>query len=106
MRRRRPLRENFRAAEKLGERQKHGAFDGICGTLRIGIECADGFDRVSQKLDANGLGRFGRENIEDAAANGVLSGHFAGDLLFVAGAIEEADQIFVGDGIIARDHAS
>ena len=100
------MRENFRAAKKLGERQEHGAFDWIRGALRIWIECADGFDGVAEKLDANGLRRFGRKDIDDAAADGVLSRHFAGDLLFVTGAIEKADQIFVCDGIVARDYAS
>ena len=49
------MREDFRAAKKLGERQEHSAFDRIGGTLRIGIECANGFDGVAKKLDANGL---------------------------------------------------
>src|SRR6185437_3350374 len=76
------VRENFRTAKKFSERQKRGALDRIRGTLRIGIESADGFDGVTKKLDANGLRRLGRKNVDDAAANGILSRRLAGDLLF------------------------
>ena len=98
--------KNFGAAKKFGERQQRGAFHGIGGTLRIGIECADGFDRVAEKLDANGLRRFGRENVDDAAANGELSRHLAGDLLFVAGAERKSIRSSWANGFVALDRAS
>ena len=93
------------AAGKFGERQQRGAFHRIRGALRIGIECADGFDRVAEKLDANWLRRFRRKNIDDAAANGELAGHFAGGLLFVAGAREEIEKLAMGNILVALDRA-
>ena len=90
-------------AQQLGERKKHSALDRIRRTLRIGIECANGFDRVAEQLDAHGLRRLGRKHVDDAAADGVLPRHLAGHVLLVAGRGEEADEIFVRDGFVALD---
>src|ERR1700736_140535 len=46
----------------------------------------NGFDLVAEELDAHGLRLVRREDIEDAAANGVLAHHFHGVTLRVADA--------------------
>ena len=97
--------QHFCAAGKFREREKSGALDGIRRTLRAGIERANGFDRVAEKLDADGLRSFGREDVNDAAAHGELAGHFAGDLFVVAGAGEEVEKFAVRDFLIALDAA-
>ena len=58
----------------FGERQERGADDGRDRTLRARVEFADGFDGVAEKFDADGTLRFGREDVDDAAADGELAG--------------------------------
>ena len=97
--------EHLGVAQQLGERKQHGALDRIRRTLRSGIECANGFDRVAQQLDAHGLRRLGRKHVDDAAADGVLPRHLAGHVLLVARCGEKADEIFVSNGFVALDHS-
>lgn len=79
----------------FGEGQERGALDGGDGALGAGVEFADGLDGVAEELDAHGALRFRGENIDDAAADGKMSGkldHFGAR---VADAREMGDQFFV-----------
>ena len=46
------------------------------GALRVRVEAADGFDLVAEEVDADGTLHLGRVDVEDAAAQGDLAGHF------------------------------
>ncbi len=59
----------------LGKRQQQGFVEGRGGALGFWIELADGLDLVAEELEAHGPVGFGRVDIEDAAAAGVLAGH-------------------------------
>ena len=78
---------------KLGERLQHALVQLMNGALRFRIESADGFDFVAEKLDAHGLGLFGREHIENAAADRVLAGHFHWIAALVADAFEVRGEV-------------
>lgn len=97
--------ESGHLTRKFREWEKRGAFDRTDGALGIGIKGADGFDRVAEKLDANRLCRFGREDVDDAAAHGELAGHFTGELAVVAGGDEVIEKILVSDGLVALNGA-
>ncbi len=71
--------------------------DGGYGALGARIEFANTFDSVTEKLNANGARRFGRENVNDAAANGELSGKLNHFRAGIAGAAEVSDQFFVDE---------
>ena len=64
------------ADRSFGERQQQRFVHGIRRTLRGGIEAADGFHFVAEEFDAHRALGFGRVDIEDAAAQRVLAGHF------------------------------
>ena len=63
-------------ADSIRERKDRGADDGRDGALRARIKFADTFDRVAQKFDTNGPRSFGRENVDNPAANGKLAREF------------------------------
>ena len=67
--------EKMFADWSLGERKKQGFIHRIRGTLGGGVEFADGIGFVAEEFDAQGTVGFGRVDIENAAANGVLAGH-------------------------------
>ena len=58
------------------------------------VESADGFDQIAEQLDADGLGRFGRKNVQDAAAQRILADHFHRVALLVTDAFQMRQQIF------------
>ncbi len=64
------------ADRSFGQRQQQRFVQGIRRALRRGIETADRFHFVAEELDAHRALGFGRINIEDAAAQSVLTGHF------------------------------
>ena len=97
--------QDFGVSRKFSERQEGGALDGAGGSLGGGIVGANGLDGVAEKFDTDGLQRFGRIDVDDAAADGKLARHVAGDLLVVAGAGKEIDQVLMLDGFVARDGA-
>ena len=49
---------------------------GLEERCEVGIELADGIGFVAEEFDAHGALGFGRVDVEDAAAQGVLAGHF------------------------------
>ena len=49
---------------------------GEAAALGFGVELADGFDLVAEEVDANGAVHLGGVDVEDAAAQGDLAGHF------------------------------
>ena len=79
--------------------------DGIRGALRGGIEVADGLDFVAEELDAHRALGFGRIDIENAAAQGVLAGHFDDVGGRVADGVEVAEQIVDVEGLAAAQNA-
>ncbi len=76
----------------FGQRQQRGLRDFHHGALGLDIESSDGFDQVAKQLDADRLGRFGRENIQDAAAQRIFADHFHRVALFVADAFQVRQQ--------------
>ena len=97
--------QDFGVTRKFGQRQERGALDGAGGSLGGGIVGANGFDGVAEEFEADRLQRFGRIDVDDAAADGELAGHVAGDLFVVAGAGEKIDQGLMLDGFVAGDGA-
>ncbi len=83
--------EQVFADRSFGEREQQGFVDGIGRALRSGIELANGIRFVAEEFDAERAIGFGRVDVEDAAANGVLAGH----LDDVGGSI--ADGVEVGE---------
>ena len=41
----------------------------------LDVEAADGFDLIAEEFDAQRARVLGRENVQDAAANGILADH-------------------------------
>ena len=68
--------EQLVADRSFSEREEQRFVQWIGRTLRGGIEAADGVYLVAEEFDADGALGLGRVNIEDAAAKGVLAGHF------------------------------
>src|SRR5215471_2559371 len=58
----------------FGERKNGGLHHGGDGALGAWIEFANAFDGVAEKFEPNRTGRFGREDVDDPAANGELPG--------------------------------
>ena len=69
------------------------------GELGLRIETADGFQRVAEQVKPHGLGKAGREDIDDAAAHGELAlfAHGAGAQIAVAP--KEGEQLVEVDDI-------
>ena len=76
----------------FGQRQQRRFRNFHHGALGLHIESSDGFDQVAKKLDADRLGRFGRENIQDAAAQRILAHHLHRVALLVADALQVRQQ--------------
>ena len=76
----------------FGEREQKGGLQLRAGALRVGIEASDGLDLVAEEVDANGPVVLGREDVEDAAAHGDLTGHLDNVDLGVAHGGEVVDQ--------------
>ena len=68
--------EKMFADWSFGERKQQGFVDGIRRTLRGGIELANGVGFIAEELDAQGAVGLGRVNVENAAADSILAGHF------------------------------
>ncbi len=70
------------------------------GALRLRIEAADRFQRVAEKIEPHRLGHAGREQIDDAAAHGVIAGFAHG-----RGAIKAVEIEPLGDAGHRQDIA-
>ena len=77
---------------RFSEREKQGVIEWRAAALRLGIELADGFDLVTEEVDANGAVHLGGVDVEDAAAEGDLAGHFDYVHLRVADGEQVLDQ--------------
>ena len=97
--------EQLIADRRFGERQQQRFVDGIRGTLRSGIEAADRIDFVAEEFDADGALGFGRIDIEDAAAERVLAGHFDDVGGLVADGVQVREQLFDIEGFAAAQNA-
>ena len=93
------------ADRSFGERKKQSFVHRSGGALRGGIEFADGIGFVAEELDAKGAVGFGRVDVEDAAADGVLAGHFDYIGGGVADGVEMREQRFEIEGFAATDGA-
>ena len=67
--------ENLLCDRRLGERQQQRLVQRGGGTLRLGVETADGLDLVAEEFDAHGAVHLRRVGVEDAAAQRDLAGH-------------------------------
>ncbi len=76
------------------QRQQRGLGDLHHGALGFDVKAADGLDQVAEQLDADGLGRLGREDVEDAAAQRVFADHLDRLALLVADAFQMRQQVF------------
>ncbi len=90
----------------FGERQEQDFVHRSGGALRSGIELADGIDFVAEELDAHRTVGFGRVDVEDAAAQRVLAGHFDHIGGFVADGVEVSQQGVNVEGLAATDGAA
>ncbi len=97
--------EQLIADRSFGERQQERFVHGIGGTLRGGIEAADGFDFVAEEFDADRALGFGGVDIEDAAAQGVLAGHFDDVGGGVADGVQVREQVVDVERFAAAQHA-
>ncbi len=68
--------ENLFRDGNLGEREKQCGVERRLRALRFGVELADGFDLVAEEIDADGAVHLGGVDVEDAATEGELAGHF------------------------------
>ncbi len=84
--------QQFLADRSLGQGKQQGFVRGIRRALGGGIELADGLDLVAEKLDAHRAFGFRRVDIENAAAQGVFSGHFDHVGRVVADGVEVGEQ--------------
>ena len=71
--------------------------------LRVGVEKADGFDRISRKFDAVGVFFGEGEDVEDGTAPGELPGLENEILLLVLIFVEEVDEDVEGQLFPATD---
>ena len=60
----------------LRQRQQQCFVDRVGRTLRSWIKSADGIDFIAKELDPNRPLGLGRVHVENAAAQGILAGHF------------------------------
>ena len=97
--------EKMLADGSFGEREEQGFVDGIGRALRGGIEFADGIGFVAEEFDAQRTVGFRGVDIEDAAAYGVLAGHFDDVGGVVADGVEMREQRFEVEGFAATDGA-
>ena len=97
--------EEMIADGSFGEREQQRFVHGIGRTLRGGIEAANGFDFIAEEFDADGALGFGGVDIEDAAAQGVLAGHFDDVGGGVADGVQMGEKIFDVEGFAAAEGA-
>jgi hypothetical protein len=71
--------------------------------LGFDVEGTERFDGVAEQFDADGLVGFGGEDVDDAAADGILADHFDGLALFVADGVEVGDQLLHGDLFVGAE---
>ena len=79
----------------------------FAGALGDGVEGADVFDFVAEEIEAVGLGGGDRVNVDDAAADRVVSGGFADGFAVVVEGVEGFEERGEGLGLSAgeRDFA-
>src|ERR1700728_82435 len=87
----------------FGEREEQSFVYWRGGALRGGIEFANGVGFVAEELDAEGTVGLGGVDIEDAAAGGVLAGHFDHVGGGVADGVEMRQQRFEIERLAAAD---
>ena len=68
--------EEFFGDGSFGEGEEQGVVERRAAALGFGVELADGFDLVAEEVDADGAVHLGGVDVEDAAAEGDLAGHF------------------------------
>ena len=63
-------------------------------SLRFDIEAANGFNQIAEHIDTDGFLRFGREYVQDAAADGIFADHFHRLTTLITYAFEVRDHSF------------
>jgi hypothetical protein len=92
--------EEFFGDGSFGKRKEKGAVELRAGALGFGVELADGLDLVAEEVDADGAVLLGGVDVDDAAANGDLAGHFDDIDAGIADGEEMLDE-HVGDVLFA-----
>ncbi len=92
------------AGERRGEREARGGGEGElfhrrARALGHGVELADVVEFVAEKIEAVGLGRVDRVEVDDAAAHGVGAGGLADGLAVVVEGAEFFEQGLEGMGL-------
>src|SRR4051812_14198495 len=94
--------EQLLADRSLGEWQEQSFVDRVGRALRSWIEAADGVHFIAKELDAHGAFGFRGVDIENAATDRVLAGHFNYVGRTVSNCIEVAEQTVEIKGLARR----
>ena len=97
--------EKLLVDRSLCQRQEQSFIHRTGRTLRCGIELADRIDLIAEELDTHRALGFRRVDVENATAEGVLSGHFDDVGRAVANRVEMCEQGFGVNGFAAADSA-
>ncbi len=97
--------EQMLADRSFGEREEERFVHGIGGTLRGGIEAANGFDFVAEEFDADGALGLGRVDVKNASAQGVFAGHFDDIGGGVSDGVEVGEQVVDVERFAAAERA-
>ena len=95
--------QQFFADRSLGQRKQQRFVHGIRRALGGRIELSYGLDLVAEKLDAHRALGFRRIHIENAAAQGILSGHFHDVGGVIANRVQVRQQRVDVEGFAAAD---
>ena len=82
------------------ERRERDLLDRADGTLRIGIELAQGFDGIAEQFEADGPLGLSWKNVHDPTAHRELAGHFHHVMRFIADAAKVRDEFVERNGFI------
>ena len=85
---------------KLARRNESQAIDGLVGALRFGVELLDVLERVAEEVEPQGAGAARREDVDDAASDGVLAVLDDGAGAREARAVEEAAELSHVDALL------
>ena len=91
------------AQRHLADRHQGQALHDLAGALGFGVEGFHVLQRVAEEVEAHGGRAAGREQVEDAAAHGVLAGLHDGAAAREARQVEALDQLAHVEALARRD---
>ena len=95
--------DRFLVQQRFGGGEQGEAVDAAGGALVGGVEAADGFNLVAEKVEAERLLLAAREQIDNAAANGELAAIMHGVGADIAIALEHGGQPCDRDPLLGRE---